>query len=228
MYGYFSYYLFMLPAILFVLYAQIMVSTRYNQFSKVFTYQRVTGKEVAEQILRQNGITNVAVCPIAGKMTDHYHPTKKVINLSQGVYNSTSVAAIGIAAHEAGHAVQHAKGYAPIKLRTAMVPVCNVGSYLAIPLIIIGALLSNFGLVQVGIVLFATITLFQLVTLPVEFDASRRALEFIRTSGMFAQNEVTGARRVLTAAAMTYVAALAQSVLQLLYYVMRFSGNSRD
>ena len=127
-YNYYSYYLFMLPAFLLVLIAQGLVSSRYKHFSQVTTYQRVTGKEVAMAILQQNGITDVSVCPIAGKMTDHYHPKKKVINLSEGVYNSTSVAAIGIAAHEAGHAVQHAKGYAPIQLRTALVPVCNVGS----------------------------------------------------------------------------------------------------
>lgn len=227
-YYYFEYYLFMLPAVLLVLYAQIMVNARYSQFSKITTYQRITGKEVAEQILRQNGITDVRVCPIGGKMSDHYHPTKKVINLSEGVYNSTSVAAIGIAAHEAGHAVQHAKGYAPIKVRTALVPVCNIGSYISIPMLLIGALLNNPALVNLGIILFATVTLFQLVTLPVEFNASRRAMEFIRESDWFSGEEVRGARKVLTAAAMTYVATLAQSLLQLLYYVMRFSGNRRD
>lgn len=226
-YGYYSYYMYMLPAILLVLFAQLLVSARYNRFGKVPTYGRVTGKEVAEEILRQNGITDIQVCQIAGKMTDHYHPTKKVINLSEGVYGSTSVAAVGIAAHEAGHAVQHAKGYVPIKIRTALVPVCNLGATLSFPLLILGVVMNAFALVNIGLILFATATVFQLVTLPVEFNASRRAMAFIKTSNLFSRDEISGARKVLTAAAFTYVAALAQSVLQLLYYVMRFSGNRR-
>ncbi len=226
-YGYYDYYLYMIPAILLVLFAQLLVTARYNRFSNVPTHQRITGREVAEEILRQNGITDVQVCAVSGKMSDHYHPTKKVINLSEGVYNATSVAAVGIAAHEAGHAVQHAKGYIPIKIRTALVPICNIGSYLAFPLVILGAVMNALALVNIGLILFAGATLFQLVTLPVEFNASRRAMQFIRNSNWFSKGEVAGARRVLTAAAMTYVAALAQSVMQLLYYVMRFSGNRR-
>ncbi len=226
-YGYYSYYLYMIPAILLVLFAQLLVSARYNGYSKIATHQRVTGKEVAEAILRQNGISDVQVCRVGGKMSDHYHPTQKVINLSEGVYDSTSVAAVGIAAHEAGHAVQHAKGYLPIKIRTALVPVCNIGASLALPLILIGAVMNAFALVNLGLIFFATATLFQLVTLPVEFNASRRAMAFIRSSNLFSREEESGARKVLTAAAFTYVAALAQSVMQLLYYVMRFSGNRR-
>ena len=226
-YNYYSYYMYMLPAILLVLFAQLLVSARYNRFGKVNTHQRVTGREVAQEILRQNGITDVQVCIIGGKMSDHYHPTKKVINLSEGVYDSTSVAAVGIAAHEAGHAVQHAKGYFPIKIRTALVPVCNIGSYLSLPLLLIGAVMNAFALVNIGLILFAATTLFQLVTLPVEFNASRRAMAYIKTSNLFSKEEAAGARKVLTAAAFTYVAALAQSVLQLLYFVMRFSGNRR-
>ena len=226
-YGYYEYYMYMLPAILLVLFAQLLVSARYNRFGRVPTHQRVTGKEVAEEILRQNGITDVQVCQIGGRMSDHYHPTKKVINLSEGVYGSTSVAAIGIAAHEAGHAVQHAKGYVPIKIRTALVPVCNLGATLSFPLLILGVVMNAFALVNIGLILFAIATLFQLVTLPVEFNASRRAMAFIKTSNLFSRDEISGARKVLTAAAFTYVAALAQSVLQLLYYVMRFSGNRR-
>lgn len=226
-YNYYSYYMYMLPAILLVLFAQLLVSARYNRFGKVNTHQRVTGREVAEEILRQNGITDVQVCIIGGKMSDHYHPTKKVINLSEGVYDSTSVAAVGIAAHEAGHAVQHAKGYFPIKIRTALVPICNIGSYLSLPLLLMGAVMNAFALVNIGLILFAATTLFQLVTLPVEFNASRRAMAYIKTSNLFSKEEAAGARKVLTAAAFTYVAALAQSVLQLLYFVMRFSGNRR-
>jgi len=227
-YGYFEYYLFMLPALALVMIAQFLVKSRYKKFAGIQTVQRVTGREVAERILSLNGITDVAVASVAGKMTDHYHPAKKAIFLSEGVYNATSIAAIGIAAHEAGHAVQHAKGYVPVRLRTAMVPVCNVASMIGLPLAMIGAVMQAFALVNLGLILFATATVFQLVTLPVEFNASRRALAFIKTSGMFFENEYEGAKKVLTAAALTYVAALAQSVIQLLYFILRFAGNRRD
>ena len=227
-YEYFEYYLFMLPALALVLLAQVMVKSRYKTFSTVQTVRRVTGREVAEKILAQSGITDVRVASVAGKMTDHYHPSKKTIFLSEGVYASTSIAAIGIAAHEAGHAVQHATGYVPVHIRTAMVPVCNIGSMIGLPLAMIGALTQAFQLVNIGLLLFAAVTVFQLVTLPVEFNASRRALAFIKSSGMFFENEYSGAKKVLTAAAMTYVAALAQSVIQLLYFVLRFTGSRRD
>lgn len=225
--GYFEYYIFMIPALLLVLAAQGLVSSRYNRFSRVFLHRHVTGREVAEAILRENGITDVSVQQVSGKMSDHYHPTQKVIRLSEGVYNSATVAAIGIAAHEAGHAVQHAQGYAPNKIRTLLVPLCNIGSRLSIPLLILGALFNSFALINIGLIAFGLATLFQLVTLPVEFNASRRAMEFINSTGWFTQEECSGARKVLTAAAMTYVAAFAQSLLQLLYFVLRFAGNRR-
>ncbi len=227
-YGYFDYYMYMIPALLLVLWAQFMVNTNYNRFSKVATAQRVTGREAAQKILDQHGIRDVSIQQVGGKMSDHYHPSKKVIFLSEGVYNSTSVAAVGIAAHEAGHAVQHAVGYFPIRVRTALVPVCNVASRIGLPLAMIGALLGTFSLVNIGLILFASAALFQLVTLPVEFNASRRALRFLKESNLVFANEYRGAKKVLTAAALTYVAALAQSVIQLLYFVTRFAGRRRD
>ncbi len=221
--GYMEYYLYMLPALLLVMLAQGLVSARYSRFSRVMTARRVTGVAMAQWVLAQNGITDVTVQPVAGRMSDHYHPTKKVIYLSEGVYNASSVAAVSIAAHEAGHAVQHAKGYAPAAVRSALVPVCNVASRIGLPLAIVGFILSLFALVNIGLVLFATAALFQLVTLPVELDASRRAMAHMRTCGWFEAAELRGAKSVLTAAALTYVAALAQSVLQLLYFAARFS-----
>jgi Zn-dependent membrane protease YugP len=226
-YGYFDYYMFMLPALLLVLVAQGLVSSRYKRYSKIAVSAPMTGRQMAQYILDQNDIHDVSVTFVQGNMTDHYHPAKKAIFLSEGVYNSSSVAAIGIAAHEAGHAVQHAKGYVLVKLRTALVPVCNVASSLGLPLAIIGLLLNLFELTNIGLILFASAALFQLVTLPVELNASRRALSYIQSCGWFSQEDYIGAKKVLTAAAFTYIAALAQSVVQLLYFVMRFSGNRR-
>lgn len=226
--SYFQYYIFMLPALLLVMAAQGLVSARYNRYGKIMTRWHVTGQEVARQILQANGITDVTVQRVSGRMTDHYHPAKKAIFLSDGVFDSSSVAAVGIAAHEAGHAVQHAKGYVPVRVRTALVPVCSLASNLGLPLAIIGVIFNAFALVNVGLILFAAATVFQLITLPVEFNASRRALAFIRGSDCFAPEEYTGAKRMLTAAALTYVAALAQSILQLLYFVMRFTGSRRE
>lgn len=228
MYLYYAeYYLFMLPALLLVLIAQGLVSSRYKKFSRVQTVGRVTGREAAEQVLLANGVTGVKIASVAGQMTDHYHPTHRTIYLSEGVYNATSVAAVGIAAHEAGHAVQHAKGYAFLRLRHAMVPVCNVATRLSLPLLLVGSLLDFFNLVVLGLVFFGFSALFHLVTLPVEFNASARALQFIDNSNLFYKDEHKGAKKVLTAAALTYVAALAQSLIQLLYYVLRFAGNRR-
>lgn len=227
-YGYyFQYLLFMLPAIILVLWAQGLVKSRYNKYSGINTSLRVTGREMAEKILCANGITDIAVAKISGKMTDNFNPKNKTIFLSEGVYDSTSIAAVGIAAHEAGHAVQYACGYFPIKVRTAIVPICNIGAGFGLPLCIIGCIFAFEALVYVGLVLFSLATVFQLVTLPVEFNASRRALNFIGSSDLFSRDEYTGAKKMLTAAAMTYVAALAQSILQLFYYVIRFTGNGR-
>ena len=227
-YGYyFGYLLFMLPAIIFVIWAQVLVKSRYKKYSGITTSLRVTGREMAERILKANGINDISVARISGQMTDNFNPKTGTIFLSDGVYDSTSIAAVGIAAHEAGHAVQHATGYFPIKVRTAIVPVCNIGAGFGLPLCILGCIFAFEPLVYIGLILFSLATVFQLVTLPVEFNASRRALAFIESSDLVTRDEYVGAKKMLTAAAMTYVAALAQSMLQLLYYVIRFTGNGR-
>lgn len=227
-YGYyFGYLLFMLPAIILVIWAQVLVKSRYKKYSGITTSLRVTGREMAERILKANGINDISVARISGQMTDNFNPKAGTIFLSDGVYDSTSIAAVGIAAHEAGHAVQHATGYFPIKVRTAIVPVCNIGAGFGLPLCILGCIFAFEPLVYIGLILFSLATVFQLVTLPVEFNASRRALAFIESSDLVTRDEYVGAKKMLTAAAMTYVAALAQSMLQLLYYVIRFTGNGR-
>ena len=182
---------------------------------------------MAERILKANGISNISVARISGQMTDNFNPKAGTIFLSDGVYDSTSIAAVGIAAHEAGHAVQHATGYFPIKVRTAIVPVCNIGAGFGLPLCVLGCIFAFEPLVYIGLILFSLATVFQLVTLPVEFNASRRALAFIESSDLISRDEYVGAKKMLTAAAMTYVAALAQSMLQLLFYIIRFTGNGR-
>lgn len=229
--GYFSYLIFMLPALLLGLWAQFKVKSTYNKYNNISNSRRMTGEQIARMILDQNNLTYIKIEHIAGDLTDHYDPKDNVIRLSNAVYNSTSIGAIGVAAHEAGHAVQHAEEYAPIKIRTAIVPVCNFGSKLGPLLILIGCLFAGRGfggeLIFWGIVLFSLVAVFQLVTLPVEFNASARALAVIRDSGMFEGEDYKGAKKVLSAAAMTYVAALITSIMQILYYVTRFLGNGR-
>ena len=187
----------------------------------------LSGAEVAAKILSSNGVLDVAVQRVSGNLTDHFDPTARVIRLSQSVYDSHSVAAVGVAAHEAGHALQYAEDYFPIRLRAAIIPITKVGSALSWPLIILGLVFSFGFLVNLGIILFSAVTLFQLVTLPVEFNASRRALNILQQQGILAPEELGGARKVLTAAAMTYVAALLVSVMQLLRLIALFS-NRRD
>lgn len=207
--------------------AQIGVKTTYAKYAKVGNARGLTGRDAALAVLRSAGITNVSVEPIRGKLTDHYDPRAHVIRLSEGVYSAPTVAAVGIAAHEAGHAVQHARGYSPLKLRNAIIPISNYGPSIGILLLIIGAALNFSGLVWIGIGLFSFTLIFQLVTLPVEFNASRRALQAIKASGLLSTEEQKGAASVLSAAAMTYVAAMLQSFLTLLYYIFRFAGNRR-
>jgi Zn-dependent membrane protease YugP len=179
-------------------------------------------------ILQSNGINDVSVQRISGKLTDHYNPSTKVLNLSESVYGSTSVAAIGVAAHECGHAIQHARGYFPLSLRTALVPVANIGSQLSWVFIIVGAILSfNQTLITIGIIMFSAAVLFQLVTLPVEFNASARALEQLESNGILYRDEVSQTRKVLSAAALTYVAAAATAILQLLRLIILFGGRDR-
>ncbi|MDR3207191.1 MAG: zinc metallopeptidase [Oscillospiraceae bacterium] len=225
-YFYFDiYYLILvLPAILFALIAQGMVQSAYRKYSQAATRRGTTGAAAAEAILRRNGIYDIRVEQVAGQLSDHYDPKARVIRLSQGVYGVSSVAAVGIAAHEAGHAAQYAVGYAPIRLRQAIIPVSRVGSWLAFPLILAGLFLSSGVLLDAGILLFGLAFVFQLVTLPVEFNASRRALQTLEEARMLEDGELVGARKVLSAAAMTYVAALAVSLAQLLRLLLIFGG----
>ena len=215
--------LFIVPAMIFSLAMQIMVKSAYKKQSRVRNARGITGAMAAQMVLDANGVQNVRIEATRGRLSDHYDPRANVIRLSEGVYGTASVAAVGIAAHEAGHAAQHAKHYVPIKARNAILPVCNIGSMLAIPLMILGFMLDFFGLVTLGLALYALIVVFQLVTLPVEFNASRRALQAIEGQNILQGGERAGAKKVLTAAAMTYVAALVVSLANLLRFLLRFS-----
>ena len=210
-----TYFLVLIGAVISAI-ASSNVSSTFQKFSTVNSARRVTAQDAAERILRGAGIYDVRIERIRGNLTDHYSPTEKVLRLSDSVYNSTSVAAIGVAAHECGHAIQHAHGYAALKLRSASVPVANIGSKLSWPLILLGLALGYAELARVGVFLFTFVVLFQLITLPVEFNASNRAMRILEDSGMLGGTELRGASKVLRAAALTYVAALFSSVLQLL------------
>ncbi|MDO5155329.1 MAG: zinc metallopeptidase [Eubacteriales bacterium] len=228
-YGYLSYLVFMLPALLLGLFAQARVKSTFAKYNKIGNSRQMTGAQMARMILDENGLHHVAVEQIGGELTDHYDPRADVIRLSSAVYRSTSIGAIGVAAHEAGHAIQHAHNYVPIKVRNAIIPVCNFGSRLGPTLIFLGCLFARnqFGLnlILIGIALFSLVAVFQLVTLPVEFNASSRALKVIRNSMQFTPQDYKGARRVLSAAALTYVAALITTIMQILYYLTRFLRN---
>jgi len=218
------YFVFMLPGLIFMLWAQHRVRGTYAKYSKVRTDDGMTGAQVARRVLDSNGLTNVAVEAIPGELTDHYDPRQRVLRLSQGVYGVASVAAIGIAAHEAGHAIQHAKAYAPLQLRTSIVPVVNIGSNIGMFVLIGGVLLQQQNLAWLGVGLFALATIFALITLPVEFDATRRAKEALASAGLVTVNEGQGVNTVLGAAAWTYIAGFAASLLTLLYYVSLVTG----
>lgn len=218
--------LIVLPALVFSLIAQAKVSSTYKKYEKLYTQRRLTGAQAARRILDSNGLQNVAIEHVRGHLTDHYDPTANVIRLSDSVYASTSAAAIGVAAHEAGHAVQHATGYFPIKVRSAAIPATKIGSWFAIPLFFIGLLFASDYLMLAGIILYSCIAFFQFVTLPVEFNASARAMKVLKTSGMLNSEEQQAARQVLTAAAMTYVAALLTSLLTLLRLLVLMGGRN--
>ncbi|MBI4330817.1 MAG: zinc metallopeptidase [Chloroflexi bacterium] len=223
------YWLFAAPALLLVIYAQFKVRSTYGKYSKVRSYRGTTGAEVARMLLRSNNLTHVDVEMTKGELTDHYDPTKKVLRLSEGVYASPSVAAVGIVAHEVGHAVQDAVGYAPLKIRAALVPAANIGSSIAPWIFLIGLIAASFKIVVAAIVLFSAAVLFTLVTLPVEFNASRRALAMLKSGGLVSIEENAGARAVLSAAALTYVAALMQALGSLLYFIFAAMGmRNRD
>ena len=231
-YGYYgidmTYIVLVLPCVLFALWAQNQVNSTFSRYSKVHNLRGLTGAQAAEAVLRANGVTNVGIEYVSGKLTDHYDPRTNVIRLSSSVYSSTSVASVGVAAHEAGHAVQYAVGYSPIKLRAAIIPLTQAGATAAFPLILLGLVLNFGALIYVGIAAFALSTVFQLVTLPVELDASRRALQTIQQNGLLTADEYPMAKKTLNAAAMTYVAALAVSLAQLLRLLVIFGGRNRN
>lgn len=224
-------YILVLIGVLICLAASARVRQVFAKYSRVQSRMRMTGKEAAEEILRRNGIYDVQVIHIPGNLTDHYNPGNKMLGLSDTVYQSSSVAAVGVAAHECGHAVQHAMGYAPLSIRGALVPVANFGSAVAWPLILIGLLINgetSLLLINLGILLFSAAVLFQLVTLPVEFNASRRAVKALGASGMLYPDEVASVKKVLGAAALTYVAGAASAILQLLRLLILTGGRRRN
>ncbi len=228
-YGFDAYYfILVVPALLLSLWAQYKVNSTYTKFSKSRTMRGLSGHDAARRILDLNGLSYVRIEQTAGKLTDHFDPRDNVVRLSDGVYNSQSIAAVGVAAHEVGHAIQYAQSYAPMKLRAAIIPMTNIGSTLSIPLIFLGFFLSIEPLVTVGILLFSLVAVFQLVTLPVEFNASSRAIATLDSQGILTAEELAGTRKVLSAAAMTYVAALIVSLAQLLRLLLLFGGRSRD
>ncbi len=228
--GYLTYLIFLLPAMLLGFWAQMKVKGTFEKYSLIENSRGMTGAQAARMVLDQNGLSYVRIEHISGKLTDHYDPRGQVIRLSRSVYGSTSIGAVGVAAHEAGHAVQHAEGYAPIRIRNKIIPACNIGSRVGPLMIIIGCLMAgSMGrtLIFYGILLFSLVALFQLVTLPVEFDASNRALMAIKDSGIFDNEDYDGAKKVLSAAAMTYVAALVTTLSQMFYYATRYLGVGR-
>ena len=232
-YGYYGFdwtIVLVLIGALISLWAQGRVTSTFNKYSKVRSRTGMTGADAAMRLLRAQGIYDVSVRPVSGNLTDHYDPRTKVVNLSESVYYATSVAAIGVAAHECGHAMQHNEGYAPLNFRSALVPVVNFGSKLSWPLILLGVLFGGVGstLCQVGILMFTLVVLFQLVTLPVEFNASKRAVKLLDSQGILAGDEVQGTKKVLGAAALTYVAAAASTILQLLRLIILYGGRRRD
>ena len=227
-----TYLTLVLPCLLLSLWASANVNSTFKKYAQQFSIRRLTGAEAAQRVLAANGVRGVRIDRVSGNLTDHFDPKTNVIRLSDSVYNSTSTAAIGVACHEAGHAVQYAQNYGPIKLRAAIIPITNFGSKIAMPLILIGILLSALGdisytFVYLGIAAFSLSLVFQLITLPVEFNASRRAMQAIEQANILTEEEQRGARKTLTAAAMTYVAATTVSLAQLLRLILIFGGRRR-
>ena len=227
-----TYLVLVLPCVLLSLWASSNVNSTFRKYSNQYSSRRITGAQAAQRVLSANGVSGVRIERTAGKLTDHFDPKANVIRLSDNVYDSTSTAAIGVACHEAGHAVQYAQDYGPIKLRAAIIPVTNIGSKLALPLILIGLLFTaaeslSFTFVYLGIACFGLSLLFQLITLPVEFNASRRAMEAIASGDLLTDEEQRGARKTLTAAALTYVAATAVSLAQVIRLLVIFGGGRR-
>lgn len=235
MIGYYATGIFVIPVLIFALIAQAKVKSNYKKYSRIASRSGMTGAQAAWRLLQLNGITDVTIQPIRGNLTDNYNPTNKIISLSEGVYNSTSIAAIGIACHEAGHACQHAMGYSPLKFRNAVIPMTKIGSWVGVPLVIVGIMLSYYATVSelgyylavIGLFLYAFVALFQLITLPVEFNASKRALQTIQANNFLTAEEYPGAKKVLSAAALTYVASLASSLVTLLRLFLVVAGRKR-
>jgi Zn-dependent membrane protease YugP len=221
------YFILVIPVIVLSLIIQAKLNSTFNKYSSVFNSRRITGAQAAEMVLRYYNIQDVRIERINGSLTDCYDPLKKVIRLSDSVYDNPSIAAVGVACHEAGHAAQHAEKYLPIRIRNYILPVCNIGSRISIPLLIAGVIFSAEPIIWIGIGLFAFTAIFQTVTLPVEFNASNRALNVIESTGILSFEEKRGASKVLKMAAMTYVAALAMSLAQLLRLILRYGGNRR-
>jgi len=227
-----TYLVLVLPCVILSLWASSNVNSTFQKYSNQHSIRRITGAQAAQRVLSANGVSGVRIERVSGNLTDHYDPRDNVIRLSDSVYNATSTAAIGVACHEAGHAVQYAHNYAPIKLRAAIIPITNIGSKLAMPLILLGLLFGFMGnasytFVYLGIACFGLSLVFQLVTLPVEFNASRRAMDAIAETGLLTQDEQQGARKTLKAAALTYVAATATALAQLLRLLILFGGRGR-
>ncbi|MBQ9608513.1 MAG: zinc metallopeptidase [Lachnospiraceae bacterium] len=223
----FTYILVIIGAVISMI-ASWNVNARFKKYSTVRNSRGLTSQQAAETILHGAGIYDVRIERISGNLTDHYSPSEKVLRLSDSVYNQTSVAAIGVAAHECGHAIQHQVGYGPLKLRSLSVPIANIGSKLSWPIIIAGLIMGSTGLAQVGVWLFVAVVFFQLITLPVEIDASHRAIKILDKSNMLAGEELAGSKKVLMAAALTYVAALFSTILQLLRLIMIVNSSRRD
>ncbi len=229
----YTYIVFVLPCLILSLWASANVNSTFKKYASQLSSRRITGADAAQRVLSANGVSGVRIERVSGDLTDHYDPRTNVIRLSDSVYNSTSTAAIGVACHEAGHAVQYARHYGPIKLRAAIIPITNIGSRLAMPLILLGLLFSfggsyNYAFIYAGIACFGLSLVFQVVTLPVEFNASRRAMQAIEQTGILTEAEQKGARKTLTAAAMTYVAATAVALAQLLRLLVLFGGRRRN
>ena len=227
-----SYIILVMPFVILSMLASAKVNSSFKKYLEVYSRRGLTAAEAARKVLQDNGVLDVNIERVHGHLTDHFDPKANIIRLSENVYDSTSVAPIGVACHEAGHAVQHAVGYLPVKIRTAIVPITNIGSKLSIPLVLLGIILSSFGaqysiIAYIGVALFALCVIFQLVTLPTEFNASRRALRAINDGGILYEDEAKGAKKVLTAAAMTYVAALAVTVMQFLRLLLIVAGSQQ-
>ena len=233
MYFDWTYIILVMPAVLFTMWASSNVKNTYARYSQHYNRRGITGAEAARRVLDANGLGHVAIERVSGELSDHYDPRTNIVRLSEGVYNSSSTAAVGVACHEAGHAIQYAVNYAPVKLRTAILPITNLGARLSMPLIVGGFILAGFAphlimLAYLGVACFGLSAVFQLVTLPTEFNASRRAVQTIDGMGILQGEELDGAKQVLKDAALTYVAALAVSLMQLLRFVIMLSGRRRN